>query len=154
MLKEKALKGMLSAIGAIVTYLSGRFTPLVIVLAVFEIFDYMTGIIAAVKIRGGLSSQEAMFGAVRKFCYFFLVSVAFLFDYVIVETSGILSLQLNWTPMFGVLTLCYLISTEGISILENLGDIGVEVPLLSVGLKLFRDQANKKSQQNFNDTKN
>jgi phage-related holin len=44
--------------------------------------------------------------------------------------------------LLSALAVCYLISNEGISVLENLSEIGIEVPFLSKVVKKVRDKVN------------
>lgn len=143
-MQEKAVKGSVAGIGTIITYLSGNFTPLIYIMIIFEILDYMTGIVAAKINDGGVSSGVAMRGFVKKVFYFVLVGVAFGFDFVIVETTQVLGLDFEWPAFFGVLSVCYLLSTEAISILENLQELGIKVPFLTSALKIYREKISNK----------
>ncbi|MDR1688411.1 MAG: phage holin family protein [Clostridiales bacterium] len=141
-MNEKTVKAGAAGISALLAYLGQIFTPLFFIMIAFEVLDYITGITAAVKKEGGLSSTEALWGFVKKACYFIAVGVAFLFDYAIVETAASIGIEYNMQPVFGTLSICYLLSTEGISIVENLETLGVRVPFLTSSLKAYRDKAN------------
>lgn len=132
-------KGGVSGIGAIITYVTGNFTPLIYLLVFFEIADYITGIYDAWQSKT-ISSQIAINGFFKKVFYFFLVSVAFGFDYMIHEASLIIGFEFQYPAIFGILSICYLLSTELISILENLEKIGIIVPFVTNALKIFRDK--------------
>jgi toxin secretion/phage lysis holin len=116
----------------------GYFGVTLWIMAVFAIMDYLTGIVAAIK-NAGLTSQKAFWGAVKKISFFVLVGVAFGVDYMIDYMAGIIGWSIHFHPI-GIMAICYLISTEAISILENLAELGVEVPLLSRTVKSFRDK--------------
>jgi toxin secretion/phage lysis holin len=139
-MNERTVKAGVAGISALLSYLGGIFTPLFFIMISFEVLDYVTGIIAAVKAEGGVSSREALWGFVKKVCYFILAGVAFLFDYAIVETAASIGIEYNMQPVFGTLSVCYLLSTEGISIVENLETLGIKVPFLTVSLKAYRDK--------------
>jgi len=146
-MQEKLLKGGWAGLTAIITYMSGAFTPLIFIMVFFEILDYLTGVASAQKNDGGVSSKDAIWGFIKKLCYFVLVGVAFSFDYVIVETSNIAGLNFEWPALFGILSVCYLISTEGISILENLAELGISIPFLTSALKIYKDKISCKAEQ-------
>lgn len=143
-MQEKAIKGSVAGIGTIITYLSGNFTPLIYIMVIFEILDYITGIVSAKMSGKGVSSKVATQGFVKKVYYFVLVGVAFGFDFVIVETTSILGFDFGWPAFFGVLSVCYLLSTEAISILENLQELGIKVPFLTSALKIYREKISNK----------
>ena len=140
----KAVKTGFAGFCAITAYLFGAFTPVVYIMVIFEILDYLTGIVAAVKTNGGLSSEAALWGFVKKLAYFVMVGVAFLFDFVIAQTSGRLGLAFEWPTAFGIMSVCYLTSTEGISIMENLQELGVKIPFLTGALKTYREKVAQK----------
>ncbi len=134
---------------SIVGYMSESFTPLIFILVLFEIFDYITGIISAME-HGGISSREALKGAIKKVSYFFLVGLAFGIDYMIFQFGVEFNVHFAWNGVFGILSVCYLISTEGISILENLQEIGVAVPFLSTILHTVKQKIEKEAESKSN----
>jgi toxin secretion/phage lysis holin len=135
----------LSAIFAAGAYYFGVFGIILWVLGIFSILDYTTGIASAIKKRG-LDSRIALWGAVRKICYVVLVVVAFGVDLIIGYVAGMMGWEMTFFPL-GKLSIIYLISTEAISILENLAELGVEVPLLSRGVRAFRDKIDKEAKK-------
>ncbi len=139
-MKDNFIRGCVAGFLSIFAYLSGKFTPLILVLVIFMMIDYISGIISAIMSSEGLSSEIALKSIVRKLCYFLLVAVAFLFDFMISETTAFMNFDLAWTGVFGMFTLCYLISGEGISVLENLSEIGICVPFLTDALKKFKSK--------------
>ena len=117
--------------------------PLLFVMIILQIIDYITGIVSACY-TGSLSSKAGFKGIVKKISYSFLLTVAFLFDYVILEVADTIGFQVSFCSIFGLLTLCYLIATESISVLENLEEIGIQIPFLSKTLKIFKDKIEEK----------
>jgi toxin secretion/phage lysis holin len=97
------------------SYLFGnvKFLDLLVLLSVADIF---TGVIKAWKEKR-LRSREAWFGYVRKMLSFLVVIVANAIDQI---------LGLNGVLTFG--TVLFYIANEGLSIAENLAQIGVKVP--------------------------
>ena len=134
--------GVMAAVGTAASLLGGIFTPLFFVLVAFEVMDYVTGMYAGWK-NGGWTSQKAFEGAVKKLFYFFLVAVGVGFDYLITDAMGRASLGIQYPAVFGTLTVWFLLSTEFISILENLSEVGVEVPFLMAALKVFRERLDR-----------
>ena len=122
-------------------HLEGK-AVLVWLLIVFSFMDYVTGLTSAVK-NYGLNSSTSYWGLIKKVGGFVGVGVAVGIDILI--SYGAARAQINFpiTP-FGVLALCYLISSEAISILENLAELGVEIPFLSKAVKVLRDKIKSK----------
>ena len=120
---------------AIALHLEGK-AVLVWLLLAFSALDWATGVIAAFK-HDGLDSRTAFWGFVKKLCGFIGVGVAVGIDVLV--SYGMERFQLDFpaTP-FGLLALCYLTLSEAISILENLGEVGVDVPFLKLAVKAMR----------------
>ncbi len=148
-MKEITTKGGLAALLSIAGFMSESFTPLIFILVLFEVVDYITGLISAIE-HGGVSSKAALRGAVKKGCYFFLVGLAFCIDYVVFQVGIEFGVHFTWHGIFGILSVCYLISTEGISILENLQEIGVSVPFLTKILHTFKQKIEQEAENKSN----
>ncbi|AWG38320.1 phage holin family protein [Bacillus atrophaeus] len=97
------------------TYLFGEVKYLDLLL-ILSILDVITGIIKAWKMKK-LRSRSAWFGYVRKMLSFMVVIVANIID-TITNLNGVLT--------FG--TVLFYIANEGLSITENLAQIGVKIP--------------------------
>ncbi len=137
---ECVVKGGIATLGTIITYMTDAFTPLILIMVIFMGIDYITGMLSA-ALSDGFSSKEARKGTIKKLTYFFVVAIAFGFDFVIFETTKTIGLNFQWKAIFGMLSICWLISTDGISILENLVEIGLPIPkFLLNGLKLFKEK--------------
>ncbi len=149
-LDKTLFKGGVATLGTIITYMTNAFSPLMVILILFAMVDYITGMISA-NLNEGWSSKEAYRGVIKKFSYFFMVMLAFGFDFAIDELTRKFGFNLSFPAVFGVLTVCWLISTDGISILENLVEIGLPVPnFLINGLKVFRDKVEERSSEKQN----
>ncbi|MBG9768704.1 phage holin family protein [Bacillus vallismortis] len=85
-------------------------------LLIISIIDILTGVIKAWKFKK-LRSRSAWFGYVRKILTFLVVIVANIIDTI---------LNLNGVLTFG--TVLFYIANEGLSITENLAQIGVKIP--------------------------
>ncbi|MEC0392842.1 holin family protein [Bacillus subtilis] len=83
---------------------------------VLNIIDILTGVVKAWKFKE-LRSRSAWFGYVRKMLSFLVVILANIIDTI---------LNLNGVLTFG--TVLFYIANEGLSITENLAQIGVKIP--------------------------
>ncbi|MGP7817786.1 phage holin family protein [Niallia sp. 01092] len=117
-----------------IAYLLGGLDKLVIALAVLMGIDYLSGIAVAYFYKKDLQSKKAFKGLMKKAGMISAVIVANQLDQV-AGSGG--SFMRNAMIMF-------LIGTEGISFVENLGYIGVKVPVqFSSVLEQFKDREGK-----------
>ena len=108
------------AIGGVITALSGfigGIDGVMYALIAFISLDYITGVAVAVKHKR-LSSEIGFWGLVRKVCVVALVGVGHFVDVYVMHTGDI----------FRTAVALYYIGNEGISLLENIGMLGVVLP--------------------------
>ena len=113
-------------------YLFGsvKFLDLLIVLMVIDI---ITGIFKAIK-NHNLWSRKSLFGYARKILIFLVIITANVIDQIL-NLGGVLT----------VITVSFYLYNEGLSILENLAEIGVPVPAgLTEKLKVMGEEIEKK----------
>lgn len=103
--------------------------PMILLLAVI-VFDYISGLCAAWSSHS-LSSRIGILGIVKKVCYLLLVAVGIVIDLVL--QNGLADV---FPSLFGegchpvaLLVIIWLIVNECLSILENLSEIGIPMPL-------------------------
>lgn len=126
-MENKGLQAALSAaFAALTVYLNALIVP-VLVLLVFMVLDYATGMVKAWQAKE-LSSKVGVDGIVKKVGYMVLVVVAMGVDYLIFSGLTAAGIVVPCNLWFGMLVSIWLIINEMISILENLGKIGVPVP--------------------------
>lgn len=118
---------MLSAFLALIASYMGIVAVPVTVLLLTMIIDYITGMAAAWH-SSRLSSKKGIFGIVKKISYFALVCVGMGVDWLIYSGLQSIGVTLDYTLFFGLVVTIWLIINELISILENLGQIGVPLP--------------------------
>ena len=107
----------ITGIGGWLGYVLGGMDGLLIALVVFITIDYITGIMCAV-IDKKLSSAVGAKGIFKKVLILMLVSIANVIDVHVVGTGSALR---------GA-TVCFYLSNEGLSILENTVHLGLPVP--------------------------
>ncbi|WP_026676779.1 phage holin family protein [Fictibacillus gelatini] len=113
------------------TYLFGevKFLDLLVVLM---LCDIITGIVKAFKNKS-LRSRTAWLGYARKMLIFVVIIVANITDKI---------LTLNGVLAFG--TVLFYVANEGLSIIENLAQIGVKVPnFITDRLHVIENQSEK-----------
>ena len=105
-------------------------------LSIVMIIDYVTGMLAAKKEglefpnddRYGWSSKKSITGIYKKAGYIVIVMVATITDYLIFTISEELFLVASSQTIFGIMVSVWLVLNELISILENAGRMGAQLP--------------------------
>jgi toxin secretion/phage lysis holin len=105
---------------------------------VLECLDWITGNYKA-RILHKESSMIGAKGAAKKVFQLAVIGIAFFISFSFVEMGEIIGVDLHFVQMFGWLTLAMYMVNELRSILENLVEIGVEVPeILIKGLDITK----------------
>lgn len=143
-IEKKSVQAAFTAALTMLTYYLGMVAVPIVVLMIAMIIDYVTGMISAWH-KAELSSKKGVFGIVKKVSYLGLVCVGMGVDWLIYSGLHSVGVDLGYTIFFGVLVTIWLVINELISILENLGAIGVPLPkfLLKIIKKLKTTTENK-----------
>ena len=112
-----SLRLFIAECGIIIGDFVGAFDHLLYALVVFMVVDYITGLLVAVA-RQSLSSSIGFHGICKKVCILMLVGIANVIDVHIIKSDCVLRTVIA----------CFYISNEGISIIENIGSIGLPIP--------------------------
>lgn len=119
-----------AGIGGIATYMWGPWDALIIALVAMVAIDYITGIIKA-AVQGKLSSLVGFKGLLKKVAIFLLVAVGVMVDKIIPATNE----AVRSAVIF------FYIANEGLSILENAGELGLPLPAaLKKSLEKMKDK--------------
>ena len=106
-----------SALGGVFAWFLGGLDGLVYALIAFVVADYISGFLLAVTERK-LSSKIGAEGIAKKVALFLLVGVAHLADVHLLGGGGALRSAV----------ICFYITNEGVSLLENTTRLGLPVP--------------------------
>jgi len=135
-MKEKWNMGraIFALIGGWVGWFFGGLDGLMYAMLVFILMDYITGVIAA-AVKRELSSEVGAKGIAKKVGELILVGVGNVLDRQILQHGAAMR----------TLVIFFYVANEGLSILENLGRIGVPYPKqLKDFLKKLKEDNNKK----------
>jgi len=129
--EKKTIWQMGFALGAtLLHFLFGGWSAPLQILVAFIVIDYLSGVVAAF-VGKRLDSSVGSRGIAKKVGFLVLVAVAHLLD----QIAGL------GAPVLKTATIWFLIANEGISITENLGEIGVPIPdRLRQALAVLRDK--------------
>ena len=106
-----------SAVGGALSYLLGGLDGLLIVLIAFSAIDYLTGVLNAI-VQRQLSSAIGFKGICKKVLIYVLIGAANLLDIHLLGGGGALRSAV----------ICFYLSNEGISMLENAAKLGLPIP--------------------------
>ena len=111
------IQGAVTALGGIIGYFVGGMDGLLTALVILMALDYITGVMCAV-VDKQLSSSIGFKGIFKKVLIFLLVGVAHIVDMNVIGTGEALRTA----------TICFYLSNEGVSLLENAGRLGLPIP--------------------------
>lgn len=130
MTENTASKVLLAAAGTAATYLWGGWDAVLIALVTLACMDYLTGW-AAAWVGRRLSSDVGRRGIAKKAGMFAIVALCNVID----QTGGL------GEPILRTLAIWWYMGNEALSILENLGEVGVPIPdRLRETLAVLRDR--------------
>jgi len=124
-----AIQIVIAAVGGYIGYFLGGLDGFLYALIAFVVIDYLTGIMVAV-LEKRLSSEVGFRGIFKKVLIFSLVAVAHIVDSQLIQTGSAIRTAV----------ICFYLSNEGISILENTAKIGLPIP---EKLRTVLEQLNK-----------
>ena len=114
---EKVFNSTVAVVATFFTYLFGGWDAAIGILIVFMCLDYATGVIVAYQ-NNLLDSEVGFKGLVKKFMILVILIVAVMLD----------GLMNTGTWVFRTLVCYFYIANEGISLLENVSNLGVKIP--------------------------
>ena len=117
---------IIAALGVITAYFNALMIPIVVLVFVM-VTDYISGMASAKK-SGELSSSIGIMGIAKKVGYLALVAVGMVVDYLISSALVHVGIEIQINYCFAMIIVIWLIVNELISILENLGELGVPIP--------------------------
>lgn len=134
---KNGILAVLAAIGTAIAQALGGWDGAIIALIFFMAVDYITGLMVALfwhnspkTTSGGASSAAGLKGLIRKIAMLILVAAA----YMLGKVTG--------ADYIRTLVIMFFIANEFLSILENVGLMGIKYPkFLKNALEVLRDQS-------------
>ncbi len=111
------VQAAVAAIGGYLGYFVGGVDGLMTALIIFMVIDYITGLLCAVADKK-LSSTVGFKGICKKVLIILLVGAAHIVDLHVVGNGNALRSAV----------LCFYLSNEGVSLLENAAHLGLPIP--------------------------
>ena len=133
------IQALITGVGAWISARLGILFPLLVVLAVCMVIDYMTGYAASAyeaiespdNPNFGWNSRKGRLGIFKKFGYVCVITACIILDYVIKVAGTKLGFAMPVMAMFGMIAAVWYILNELLSIIENAGRMGAPVPAWS-----------------------
>ncbi len=126
----------LSAVVAWISAKLGILFPVLGILLLLMVIDYITGM-AASKVEAmdhpedpslGWSSKKGAKGILKKVGYVCVITVAIILDYILLHVAGSFGFSISGKAFFGLLVAVWYVLNEILSIIENAGRMGANVP--------------------------
>ena len=126
-----------NAISVVLTtfiYLVGGIDVAMKSLLIVIVIDYITGVMSAIYNKK-LNSTIGLKGILKKFSYLIIVSLSVILDKIVGDTGAIRTLIIY-----------FFVANDGISIVENIGKMGVPLPKkLTEVLEQLRNKGDEES---------
>ena len=127
-----AIKAVFTAIFAFISALLGDLAVRVLLMVACSVIDYITGLGASPYRKtdgdGSISSYKSIRGIIKKVCMWLLVVVGAIIDQLLIYTTAKLGIPMPFEFLVACIVAIWIICNELISILENLKDMGVNIP--------------------------
>ena len=121
-----ALKNIMSVILTTFIYLLGGVDVALQCLLVMIILDYISGIASAIYNKN-LDSKIGLKGILKKFMYLVIVCVSVIIDKIVGNTGVVRTLVIY-----------FFVANDGLSIIENMGKMGIPLPKKIVLIQLIK----------------
>lgn len=136
---KNLILAIFAGVGSVLSETFGGWDSFLKALVMFMIVDYITGMVVALVFHksqktknGGASSEVGYKGIIKKLCILLLIALSVRMD----EISG--------THYIRSATIFFFMGNEGLSVIENLGLMGVPYPtFIKKALEALKDKGDK-----------
>lgn len=144
-MKAKGEGWIIAAVSALMSWLGILAVP-VFILVGCNLIDYFTGLCAAKYRKDAISSYKGIRGIIKKVCMWLLIVVGWLIDTMLAYAISYIDSGFKMPYIVAVVVAVWLAINEIISILENIVDIGVDLPpFLMPLIKNIKNQVEAKA---------
>lgn len=132
---------------AVLSYILGPHWMLFMLFLAFNVADWITGWMKS-RLAHKESSSAGWKGVLKKLGYWLMIAVAFGASIAFIEIGTVIGIDLQITTLLGWFVLASLMVNEIRSILENLVEMGYDVPkILIKGLEVANNAINKNNEE-------
>lgn len=148
-----AVKAVFTAVFAFLSALLGVLAIPVILMVACNIIDYATGLMASPYRKQDINSYKSIKGIIKKVSMWLLVIVGAIIDQLLIYTADTIGISMPFTYLVACIVAIWIICNEIISILENIKDMGVNIPtFLEPIVKNIKTQVEDKAANKDNDS--
>lgn len=122
------IKTIFTLIFSFISSILGILAVPVLLMILCNVIDYITGLMASPYRKQDINSYKSMKGILKKICMWLLVIVGAIIDQLILYASDLTGIHLPFTFLVACVVAIWIVCNEIISILENIQDMGVEMP--------------------------
>ncbi len=123
-----AVKAAVTGVFSVLSSVFGILTIPILLMVTCNVIDYTTGLFAAKYRNENVNSYKGLRGITKKVCMWLLVVVGFVIDQLLSYAAEVMGIANPFTYLVACIVALWIICNEIISILENIADIGVEMP--------------------------
>lgn len=116
-----------AVLAAISSFLGVLYIP-VMLLVLFNVIDYLTGLMAAKNRGQKISSYQGIHGIAKKVAMYLLIMVGWGIDMLLISTGEMLGVESPLKFAIACVVAVWLVLNEALSIIENMVDMGVPMP--------------------------
>lgn len=139
--------GFATLLGVLSSLLGVLALPVLMVVAC-NIIDYATGLMASPYRSQDINSYKSIRGIWKKVCMWLLIVVGAIIDQTLLYASDIVGVKMPFTFLVACIVALWIICNEIISILENVKDMGVNIPgFLEPLVKNIKSQVEEAGEQ-------
>lgn len=139
------IKAIFTAVFAFISALLGVLAVPVILLVTCNLIDYATGLMASKYRSQDINSYKSIRGIFKKVSMWLLVVVGAIIDELLLYAATTIGKPMPVTFLIACVVAMWLICNEIISILENIQDMGVNIPaFLQPLVKHIRSQVEER----------
>lgn len=106
----------------------------VLLMVVCNVIDYVTGLLAAPNRGQGIDSYKGIRGITKKVTMWLLVVVGVIIDQLLQYAAATIGYKLPFDFLVACIVAIWIVCNEIISILENMIDIGIDMPVFLLPL--------------------
>lgn len=140
------IKAGFTAVFAFIASILGILYVPVLLMVACNVIDYTTGLMAVSNRKEELSSYRSIKGITKKVCMWLLVVVGAIVDELIKYAGKTVGIEIPVHFLVACVVAIWIICSELLSILENINDIGVNLPpFLMPLIELIQKQAEEKA---------
>lgn len=122
-------KGIITAVTAFLSSILGVLYVPVLLMVACNIIDYVTGLMAAKnRADGSICSYRSIRGIQKKVTMWLLVVVGAIVDQLLIYTTERFGFNMPFTFFVACVVAIWIVCNELISIIENMKDIGINIP--------------------------